>query len=470
MADQRLITLYPGATPSTDIVLRPLPVADVSTTTIYLRAGDATPANIVLRDQAQDAGGAVSVALTGISATGAIGTVSVVAGADVTVGATGVSSAGAVGSVVGSSAAVSTGNAAAGNVGAVLAQRSVSATGASATGAPGAVTAQGTNTLAGVIASGVVGTLTVSVVAAALTGSAATGALGALFGTNQVALAGDAATGLIGSATAQVSLSASGIGASAEAGALVGQASIDLSGNATTGAVGTVVAESAPVVVVALTGVARAVTAGDVAAANVVGLSGVAVSARSGTVVVPSASDPRLDQILAILMGYKVYDSATRLWRVYDHNGVELADPSGVLLRGLHGWLLWQANQLPIAPANDAQSGVSRLFYYQMQEAALLARDTAVEKETAAKEAFAVIRKAARKAKKPAGTKQQAEIAGYPTVLEEQAALPAYDELDWEILIQEHEALKQAVQVLSDAKAKVKRRREEEAILLLMSA
>lgn len=52
-----------------------------------------------------------------------------------------------------------------------------------------------------------------------------------------------------------------------------------------------------------------------------------------------------LDQILAILMGRKVYDSTTRLWRVYDENGVELADPSGILLRGLHGWLLLAANQ-----------------------------------------------------------------------------------------------------------------------------
>lgn len=52
-----------------------------------------------------------------------------------------------------------------------------------------------------------------------------------------------------------------------------------------------------------------------------------------------------LDQILAILTGRKVYDSTTRLWRVYDENGVELADPSGILLRGLHGWLLLAANQ-----------------------------------------------------------------------------------------------------------------------------
>lgn len=58
-----------------------------------------------------------------------------------------------------------------------------------------------------------------------------------------------------------------------------------------------------------------------------------------------------LDQILAILMGRKVYDSTTKLWRIYDQYGTELADPGGILLRGLHGWLLSQANQ---QAANDA--------------------------------------------------------------------------------------------------------------------
>ena len=49
-----------------------------------------------------------------------------------------------------------------------------------------------------------------------------------------------------------------------------------------------------------------------------------------------------LDQILAILRGRKVYDSAGGLWRVYDDLGVELADTSGILLRGLHGFMLRQ--------------------------------------------------------------------------------------------------------------------------------
>ena len=68
-----------------------------------------------------------------------------------------------------------------------------------------------------------------------------------------------------------------------------------------------------------------------------------------------------LDQILAILTGRKVYDSTTRLWRVYDQNGIELADPSGILFRGLHGWLLQQAvlvaSVTPVIPVQGGNGG-----------------------------------------------------------------------------------------------------------------
>lgn len=68
-----------------------------------------------------------------------------------------------------------------------------------------------------------------------------------------------------------------------------------------------------------------------------------------------------LDQILAILTGQKVYDSTTGLWRVYDQSGTELADPGGILLRGLHGWLLRQAvlvaSVTPVAPAQSGGGG-----------------------------------------------------------------------------------------------------------------
>lgn len=45
-----------------------------------------------------------------------------------------------------------------------------------------------------------------------------------------------------------------------------------------------------------------------------------------------------LDRILAILAGRKVKDG--NLWRVYDPDGNELSNASGVLMQGNHGFLL----------------------------------------------------------------------------------------------------------------------------------
>ena len=61
-----------------------------------------------------------------------------------------------------------------------------------------------------------------------------------------------------------------------------------------------------------------------------------------GSIVAGGVADTRLDQILALLTGTKIYDESTGLWRVYDSNGIEIADEGGVLFRGLHGWLLRQ--------------------------------------------------------------------------------------------------------------------------------
>ena len=58
------------------------------------------------------------------------------------------------------------------------------------------------------------------------------------------------------------------------------------------------------------------------------------------SISVGGVADARLDQILALLTGRKVYDPATKLWRVYSPDSTELADESGVLMRGLHSWML----------------------------------------------------------------------------------------------------------------------------------
>lgn len=59
------------------------------------------------------------------------------------------------------------------------------------------------------------------------------------------------------------------------------------------------------------------------------------------------------DDILAVLTGRKQFDG--RQWRVYDPGGTEIADPGGVLWKGVHGALLWNVN---VATTNRGQSGV----------------------------------------------------------------------------------------------------------------
>ena len=88
------------------------------------------------------------------------------------------------------------------------------------------------------------------------------------------------------------------------------------------------------------------------------GAAGVPVTINCGTAAASAAGftatitaggaspDPRLDAILALLTGTKVYDAATGLWRVYAPDNTELADESGVLMRGLHGWMLAPTSSL----------------------------------------------------------------------------------------------------------------------------
>lgn len=71
MADQRLITLQPGDANPKDIILRPLPVADVARTTIYLVTTEANPKDIILRDPKvqPQTGGAQDATTPTVSAT-----------------------------------------------------------------------------------------------------------------------------------------------------------------------------------------------------------------------------------------------------------------------------------------------------------------------------------------------------------------------------------------------------------------
>lgn len=84
-------------------------------------------------------------------------------------------------------------------------------------------------------------------------------------------------------------------------------------------------------------------------------------------------------EVLALLTGKKVFDG--RQWRVYDSGGVELADPGGVLWRGVHGALLWNAVLQAVASGGAggwgrADSG--RAMRIHNQNRALIAALTAM--------------------------------------------------------------------------------------------
>lgn len=115
-------------------------------TDIFLRSGAVTPQDIILRDPTQaDSGGSVDVvvAVTGVSATGAIGSVAVTGTASVS--ATGVAATGAIGSV------------------SVTGDANVAAAGVSATGAVGSVSVSGDANVAvtGVSATTAIGSISV---------------------------------------------------------------------------------------------------------------------------------------------------------------------------------------------------------------------------------------------------------------------------------------------------------------------
>lgn len=246
-------------------------------------------------------------------------------------------------------------------------------------------------------------------------------------------------------------------------GSIAGSATITVAPTGTASAIGHM-AGSASVTVGgsgALTGIAEA------SGTATVTINGTGTLTDTGGAV----SDTRLDQILAILMGRKVYDSTTRLWRVYDSNGVELADPSGILLRGLHGWLL-QANQRYFSQ-EEAQSGVRRLMYYQLQEQALLKRDAERQDAIAAPQTPQAAKKRTAKSRRIVkATPREVVVPMDPAWYNAPAPLPKFSTVDWAPLIKASNALAEVTRhvKLTEASNDTRRRRRDEEILLLMAA
>lgn len=170
------------------------------------------------------------------------------AGGGTTVALTGVSGTGVVGSLAPAVSAALTGNAGTGVVGSVAPSASIALTGNAGAGVVGSVAPSVTIALTGVAGTGVVGTLTPATgVVVALTGVSGTGVVGSLAASVSVPLTGNAGTGAIGTLTpvSGVIVALTGVSGTGVVGSLAPAVSIALTGVSADGAVGTLTVDGA---------------------------------------------------------------------------------------------------------------------------------------------------------------------------------------------------------------------------------
>ena len=257
-------------------------------------------------------GRTLALGLTGVLATGATGTLT----PTITYGATltGVAATGAVGSVVGSRTLGLAGLSSTATAGTLASSRSTGITGIAASGALGSfgVTKSGSVTLTGVLSTGAVGSLSPATaraltgvlgtwavgsvlpsadVTVALTGVNSATAVGAVISSQTKAITGNAATGAAGSVALSLSTTLTGQAATGAVGAFAFTKSgaVALTGLNGSWAIGSVVA-GVPVTV-ALTGVAGTSAIGSFAftKSGSIGLSGVAANWGIGYVQGPAS-------------------------------------------------------------------------------------------------------------------------------------------------------------------------------------
>jgi hypothetical protein len=228
-----------------------------------------------------------SAALTGVSATASVGTL-----APSTARAlTGNAATASVGSVTPGAGAALTGNAATASVGSVTPARSTALSGVSASGQVGSVSAGGdaVAALSGVSASGSVGTLAPAI-ARTVTGNSSTGAVGTVGVEHAQPITGNPATASVGSVTPSHSTTLSGVSASGQVGSVSAAApgQVTLSGVSASGAVGSVSSAAAT----ALSGVAATASVGSVTPGAGAALTGNAATGSVGTVTAQAESGP----------------------------------------------------------------------------------------------------------------------------------------------------------------------------------
>lgn len=228
-----------------------------------------------------------SIALTGVSGTGSVGSVS----PSTSKALTGNAGTAAVGSVVPTVSKALTGNSATGGIGSVSPSTQKALTGNAATGAVGTLTPTTSLLISGVSGTGGVGNVGVSI-SIPFTGVEATGQVGNVTAPGGQTITGVSGAGQVGNLSPAVDLPLTGISGTAAAGNVAPELAKGISGNFSTGAVGSV----GVAVTVALTGVQATGEVGNIAISQdiTLALTGVSAQGQVGNVTVGGAPEPAL--------------------------------------------------------------------------------------------------------------------------------------------------------------------------------
>ena len=184
-------------------------------------------------------GAAISAPLAGVEATAAVGTLSPSTGSAIAL--SGIGGTGSVGSMAASASAGLSGVAGTGAVGTLspTVESGAALTGVEGAGSVGSLGVTVTAALSGNVATGAVGTLEPNAgFVVALSGNAATGSAGSLQATVARAAVGNQATGEVGTLTPGVGKTLTGVDATGAAGSVDAAITCALSGNAAGGSIG----------------------------------------------------------------------------------------------------------------------------------------------------------------------------------------------------------------------------------------
>jgi hypothetical protein len=230
-------------------------------------------------------------ALTTVAATGAVGTVSV---AGQSVALVGVSATAASGTVAPEKTLAISGVAATGSVGLVSVTRLSALTGVAASGALGFIAADPARVD---VLSGVQATASVGVVSTSLVGVQAAGEVGSTVADSTVALTGVAATTGAGVVKSTPTSALTSVAVTGSVGSVAPVGVVALSGVSATASVGSV---AVPTQVAAITGVSATTAVGSQTPSSDVGLTGVEAAGAVGTVTTTADREQALTGVAAL--------------------------------------------------------------------------------------------------------------------------------------------------------------------------